>query len=88
MERQKLEIAELGRYSSHLSIVLSLVSSLAAVAITSRKHLANYLWVEVAAFGIPILIALYFKNRIALLGVCTSAVAIVLALGAAVLFGI
>jgi len=88
VERFKRETAELGRYSIHIAVVLSLVFSLAAVAIISKKHFTNYLWVDVAVFVVPIPIALYFKNRIALLGVFTYAAFVILALGAAVLFGI
>jgi hypothetical protein len=87
-ERLKREAAELGRYSIHLSVVLSLVFSLAAVAIISKRHFTNYLWVDVAVFAFPIPIALYFKNRIALPGVFTYAAVLILAWGAAVLFGI
>jgi hypothetical protein len=79
---------ELGLYRGHFVVVLSLVVSLAAVAIVSKQHLANYLWVEVAAFAIPIPIALYFENRILRLGVVARVAAIVLPLGAAILFGI
>ena len=86
--RLKREATELGRYSIHISVVLSLVCSLAAVAIISKNHLTNYLWVDVAAFAVPIPIALYFKNRIALMGVFTYAGAVILALAAAILFGI
>ena len=88
VERLKREATELGRYSSHVSVVLSLVFSLAAVAIISKKHFTNYHWLDVAAFAVPMPIALYFKNRIALLGVFTYLAAVTLALLAAVLFGI
>ena len=88
VERLKRETAELGRYSIHIAVVLSLVFSLAAVAIISKKHFTNYLWVDVAVFVVPIPIALYFKKRIALLGVFSYAALVILALGAAVLFGI
>jgi len=40
-----------------------------------------------AAFAVPIPIALYFKNRIVLLGAFAYAAALILILGAAVLFG-
>jgi hypothetical protein len=64
--------------------------SLTAVAIISKKHLVNSLWVDLAAFAVSIPIALYFENRIVRLrlGLFPFVVAIVLALCAAVLFGI
>jgi hypothetical protein len=88
VERLKQEAAELGSYSIHMAIVLSLTFSLAAVVIISRTHLTNNLWADAAAFAVPIPIALYFKKRIVLLGAFTYAAALVLFLGAAVLFGI
>jgi hypothetical protein len=88
VERLKRDTAELGRYSIHMAVVLSMIFSLATVAIISKKHLTNYLWVDVAAFAVPIPIALYFKNRIVLLGAFAYAAALILFLGAAVLFGI
>jgi carbon starvation protein CstA len=89
VERRR-QTAELGVYSGHLTVVLSLVLSLAAVAIISKKHLVNSLWVDVAALAVSIPIALYFENRIVRLrlGIFPFVVAIVLALCAAVLFGI
>ena len=60
VERLKRETNELGRYSIHVSVVLSLVFSLAAPAIISKKDLTNYLWLEVAALAVPMPIALYF----------------------------
>jgi hypothetical protein len=77
-----------GRYSVHLAIVLSVVFSLTAVAILSKKQLANQLWADVAACLFPMPIALYFRNRIVLLGLCTYVGALTGALLAAFLFGI
>ena len=87
-ERRKREAADLGRYSIHMSVVLSLIFSLAAISIISKKYLTNDLWVDMAAFAVPIPIALYFKNRIVLLGAFAYVAALILILAAAVLFGI
>ena len=88
MERLKRDDHAVGRYSVHLAIVLSLVCSLTAVVILSKQHLTNQLWVGVAAFAVPMPIALYFRNRIALLGVFAYVVVLIVALVTAVLFGI
>ena len=87
VERLRREAAELGRYSIHMSVVLSLILSLAAVAIISKQHLTNYLVVDLAAFALPLPVALYFKNRIVLLGAFVYVAVLILALGATVLFG-
>lgn len=87
LERRSRETADLGPYSGH-ALVLSLVVSLAAVAIISKTRLVSSLWVDVAVFVVPIPIALYFENRIVRLGIVPFLVAIALPLGAAVLFGI
>ena len=87
LERRSREPAELGPHSGQ-ALVLSLVVSLAAVAIISKTHLVNSLWVQVFAFVVPIPFALYFENRIVRLGIVPFLVAIALPLGAAVLFGI
>ena len=63
VERLKRDVADFGRYSVHIAIVLSLVFSFTAVAILSKKHLTNQLWAGVAAFAVPMPIALYFRNR-------------------------
>jgi hypothetical protein len=88
VQRLKLQAAELGRYSIHMAVALSIMCSLAAVAIISKKHLTNYLWADFAAFAVPIPIALYFRKRIVLLGALTYAAVLILVLGAAVIFGI
>jgi hypothetical protein len=88
VERLKRDAAARGRYSIHVAIALSVTFSLAAVAIISRTNLTNYLWADLAAFAVPIPIALYFKNRIVLLGAFTYVAALILALSAAVVFGI
>ena len=88
VERLKREAAELGRYSIHIAVALSVVCSLAAVAIISKKNLTNYLWADLAAFAIPLPIALYFRNQIVYLGAFVYVVVLMLALAAAVVFGI
>jgi hypothetical protein len=87
LERQQ-DSAGLGLNSGHFVAVLSLVVSLALVAIISKNHLINSLWIDVAAFAVPIPIALYFEKRILRFGVFTCVATIVLPLAAAVLFGI
>jgi hypothetical protein len=77
-----------GPYSSHFSVVLSLVFSLALVSIVSKHHAVNSLWVDGFAFAVPLAIALYFEDRIGRFGVFTCVASIALPLGAAVLFGI
>jgi hypothetical protein len=88
VERQKWERTELGPYSGHFAVVLSLVFSLAVLAIISKNHSVSSLWADVVAFLVPIPIALHFERRIVRFGGFTCVAAIVLALGAAVLFGI
>ena len=87
-ERLKTETADLRRYSVHVAIVLSLVFSLTAVAILSKTRLTNYLWANLAAFAVPLPIALYFRNRIVDLGVLSYVAALIIPLVAAILFGI
>ena len=87
LERQQ-DSSGLGLNSGHFVAVLSLVVSLALVAIISKNHLINSLWIDVAAFAVPIPIALYFEKRILRFGVFTCVATIVLPLAAAVLFGI
>jgi hypothetical protein len=89
-EVERRRDAERGAYG-HLAGVLSLVFVVDGCgAIISKKHLVNSLWVDLAAFAVSIPIALYFENRIVRLrlGLFPFVVAIVLALCAAVLFGI
>ena len=76
------------RRSIHMALVLSLILSLSVVTIISKKNLTNNLWAELAAFAVPIPIALYFKNRIVLLGTFLYAAALILFLGIAIVFGI
>ena len=85
--RRKLDPIEIGLYSGHFPVVLSLVFSLTVIAIISRNYVLNSPWI-VAAFAAPIPIFIYFENRIVRFGVFTSIAAITLLLGAAVLFGL
>jgi|GraSoiStandDraft_16_1057320.scaffolds.fasta_scaffold204193_3 hypothetical protein len=71
-----------------VSIVLSVVCSLAAVVILSKRHVPDYLWFDFAAVAVPIPIGLYFKKQIGLLGIYAYVAVLALALGAAILFGI
>jgi hypothetical protein len=88
VERLEREATELRRYGNHTSIVLSLIFSLTAVVIISKKHLTNYVWLDVAAFAVPIPVAFYFRNWIVLLGPFGYVAALILFLVAAILFGI
>ena len=88
VERLKEEAAELRRYSVHIAVVLSVVFSFTAVAILSKRHLTHQLLACVLACAVPLPIALYFRNRIVLLGFFTYVAALVIALIAAILFGI
>jgi hypothetical protein len=88
IERSKEEAAELKRYGVHIAIVLSVVFSSTAVAILSKQHLTHQFLACVLACAVPLPIALYFRNRIVLLGFFTYVAALVIALIAAILFGI
>jgi len=52
-----------------------------AVVILSKRHVTDYLWIDFAAFAVPILIALYFKKHV---GWSIYTYVAVLALGAAI----
>ncbi len=88
LDRSKRNAAGVGRYSVHMSLILSVVVSLAAIAILSKRPLTDYLWVHVAAFVIPMPIALYFRNRIVLIGAVTYLAVLMVVLAGAVIFGI
>ena len=88
LEGEKRETADLGHYSVRIAIVLSLVVSLMAVAILSKKHIMNDIWADLGVFAVPMFIGLYFRNRIVLLGFNTFVAAMIIALVAAILFGI
>ena len=75
-------------YSIRVAIVLSLMFSLAAIAIISKKHHTNVFWGGVAAFAAPLAFSLYFRNRIVLLGGGVYVAALIAILVAAILFGI
>jgi hypothetical protein len=84
-ERLKEEASEL---AVRTSVVLSLVVSLAAMAILSKRHLTSYLWVSVAALTAPLFLALHFKHRIVSVGAFAYVAALIVVLGAGVLFGL
>ena len=86
VKRLKREAAELNRYSMRRWVVLSLIISLATTAILSKKHPAN-LWVYAGALIVPALIALYFKDRIVLIGPLAYSAVLIVIIGAAVLYG-
>ncbi len=88
VEQLKQEAVELGRYSIHVAVALSLICSLVAVAIISKKNLTNSLWADAAAFAFPIPIALYFRKQIVWCGAAFYVTALIVALAAALLFGI
>lgn len=88
LERAKEKVAEYGLYTIHLALALSLICSLAIIAIISKKHFANNLWLDVAVFVVPMPIAIYFKRRIVIFGGLTYVAVLILLLVAAVLFGI
>jgi hypothetical protein len=84
----KPETVAFSRYSIRLWIVLSLVLSLAAVGILSKKHLVDHRWLYVAALIVPLSVTLYFRNRIVLFGPFVYVSALLGMLAAGVLFGI
>jgi hypothetical protein len=88
VERLSGEAAELRRYSINIAIVLSLVLSFTAVAILSKQHLTHQFLACVLACAVPMPVALYFRNRIVLLGFFTYVATLIIALIAAILFGI
>ena len=88
LERLNEETAELKRYGVHIAVVSSVVFSFTAVAILSKHHLTHQLSACVLACALPLPIALYFRNRIVLLGTFTYVAALILALIAAIVFGI
>jgi hypothetical protein len=70
-----------------MSIVLSIILTLAAAAILSKYQLTNYLWVDVVALTVPLFLASYFKDRVVSLGAYAYAAGLTVILGLAVLFG-
>ena len=74
-------------YAVRISIILSLTLSLAVVAITLKNHLTGHVWVNLAAFTVPIVLLSYFRNRIVLFGPVVYVAALILILGAALFFG-
>ena len=88
VERRKQNRVKPVLSGNHLAVVMSLVMSLAIVAISSKNHVVNSLWFVVAAFALPMPIVLYLENRLGGFGIATRCAAIVLPLAAAILFGI
>ena len=87
-ERLKREAADLRRCSISMSLVLSLIVSLAFVAIVSKNVLADDPWVALAACAVPILLGLYFRKGIVRLGSFVYTSALIVVFCAAFLFGI
>jgi hypothetical protein len=74
--------------AGRMSIVLSLILSLAAAAILSKHQLTRYLWIDVAALVVPLVLTTCFKDRIVLLGPYVYMAALSVILGSAVVFGL
>ena len=70
-----------------MAIVLSLILSLTAAAILSKHQLTKYLWVDVAALTVPLLLASYFRDRIVSLRAYAYVGGLIVILGSGVLFG-
>ena len=87
-ERLKREAADLRRYSISMSLVLSLIASLAFVAIASTNALAGDLWIALTACAVPIPLGLYFRKGIVQLGPFVYIAILILLFCAAFLFGI
>ena len=82
------EAAEMNRFSIRLWIVLSLVLVLTASVILLKNQGMSGRWIYAAALIVPISFALYFRNRVRLLGPFVYVAALVLLLLAAVYFGL
>ena len=80
--------ANLNGYAVRTSIILSLMLSLAWVAIASKNQVPNYGWINLAALLVPLTLLSLFRHRIARLGPAVYVVAQILILSAAVLFGL
>ena len=80
--------ANLNGYAGRMSIVLSLMLSLAGVISASKNHVPNYGWINLAALLVALTLLSLFKHRIARLGPAVYVVALILILSAAVLFGL
>ena len=83
--RLKQQVSDLNMYSVRVGVVLSLLSSLAAIAILS-KHVVNR-WLFLPALTIPICLAVSFRSRMVLLGPLVYAAALLGILGMAIFFG-
>lgn len=85
-ERFKQDAAESNRESIRLWAVLSLLISLAMMAILSKKHFANA-WEYAAALIVISSVALYLRKRIVRLGPYAFVAILLVILGFVVLFG-
>ena len=85
--RQPTETNLEGR-AVRMSIVLSLMLSLAGAVIASKNHVPNYGWISLAALLVPLTLLALFRYRIARLGSAVYVVTLILILSAAVLFGL
>jgi hypothetical protein len=87
-EELKRETVEFNHYSIRLWVVLSLVLSLAAMVILSKRQFFGYRWVYMAVLVVPLSFTLYFRNRIVLFGPFVYVAALLVMLTVAVFFGI
>jgi hypothetical protein len=84
-EAASLKQNTLELYNLRVGIALSLILSLTMIAILS-KHLVNY-WLFVPALTVPISLAVYFRNRMVLLGPFVYAAVLIGILSTAIFFG-
>jgi hypothetical protein len=87
-EELKRETVEFNHYSIRLWVVLSLVLTLAAMVILSKRQFFGYRWIYMTALVVPLAFTLYFRNRIVLFGPFAYVAALVGMLAAGVYFGI
>jgi hypothetical protein len=85
-EQVKRAPAELSLYSGRAGVAVSLVISLAVIAILSKNRVD--LWLLSPALTVPVFLALYFRNRMALLGPLVYAAGLIAILVVAILFGL
>jgi hypothetical protein len=85
-EKSSGPVAEFGRYSLRIWIVLSIVMSLTITSIFAKHEMVGPSIIPVLV--IPVGLTLYFKARIARLGEWVYAGTLVVVLSAAVLFGL
>jgi hypothetical protein len=88
VEVLKRRAVEFNHYSIRLWIVLSLILSLAAIFVLSKKPILDHRAIYAAALIVPITFTLYFRNQIVRVGPFAYVAALVGMLVAAVWFGI